>query len=52
MPIMDGIEATKIIKSFENSYNLPHIPIVALTANALKGDRERLLKEGLDRLNV
>ncbi len=48
MPIMDGIEATKLIKEYENENNLKHVPIVALTANALKGDRERLLKEGLD----
>jgi signal transduction histidine kinase/CheY-like chemotaxis protein len=48
MPVMDGIEATKQIKEYENNKSLPPIPIVALTANALKGDRERLLKEGLD----
>lgn len=48
MPIMDGIEATKQIKEYERKKSLPSIPIVALTANALKGDRERLLKEGLD----
>jgi CheY-like chemotaxis protein len=48
MPIMDGIEATKRIKEYEDKNGLKNIPIVALTANALKGDRERLLKEGLD----
>ena len=48
MPIMDGIEATKAIKKYEDENNKKHIPIVALTANALKGDRERLIKEGLD----
>ncbi len=48
MPILDGIEATKIIKKFESENNLKEVPIIALTANALKGDRERLLKEGLD----
>jgi len=48
MPIMDGIEATKIIKEYEKKNNLKSIPVIALTANALKGDRERLLKEGLD----
>ncbi len=48
MPIMDGIEATKIIKKYENENGLTTIPIIALTANALKGDRERLIKEGLD----
>ncbi len=48
MPIMDGIEATKIIKRYENENGLNMVPIIALTANALKGDRERLLQEGLD----
>ena len=48
MPVMDGIEATKEIKKYEEENNKKHTPIVALTANALKGDRERLIKEGLD----
>ena len=48
MPVMDGIEATKIIKKYEDENGLNSVPIIALTANALKGDRERLLKEGLD----
>ena len=48
MPVMDGIEATKIIKKYEDENGLSSVPIIALTANALKGDRERLLKEGLD----
>ena len=48
MPVMDGIDATKEIKKYEDENNKNHTPIVALTANALKGDRERLIKEGLD----
>lgn len=48
MPIMDGIEATHKILEYEENNKLPHIPIVAITANALKGDRERFMKEGLD----
>ncbi len=48
MPVLDGIEATKIIKDYENDNGLNMVPIIALTANALKGDRERLLQEGLD----
>ncbi len=48
MPVMDGIEATHEIVNFENEESIPHTPIVALTANALKGDRERFLEEGLD----
>ena len=48
MPNMNGIEATKLILKFEKENDLPHTPIIALTANALKGDRERFLKAGLD----
>ena len=48
MPFLDGTEATKEILEYEEVYNQPHIPIIALTANALKGDRERFLKAGLD----
>ncbi|WP_457596835.1 nitrate- and nitrite sensing domain-containing protein [Hydrogenimonas sp.] len=48
MPVMDGVEATHEILDYEEDENAPHVPIVALTANALKGDRERFLAEGLD----
>ncbi len=48
MPIMDGIEATHEILDYEEDYDQPHIPIVALTAHALKGDREKYLSEGMD----
>jgi len=48
MPVMDGIEATQEIINYEIEEALTHIPIVALTANALNGDRERFLSEGLD----
>ena len=48
MPVMDGIEATKQIKLYEAESGLKHIPIVAVTANALKGDRERFMSQGLD----
>ncbi|WP_281950444.1 nitrate- and nitrite sensing domain-containing protein [Nitrosophilus kaiyonis] len=48
MPIMDGIEATHEILDYEQDYHQPHVPIVALTAHALKGDREKYLNEGLD----
>jgi CheY-like chemotaxis protein len=43
MPIMCGIEATKLIK---NRYK--DIPIVALTANAIEGDREKFISDGMD----
>ncbi len=48
MPFLDGMEATKEILEYEEEFGQPHIPIVALTANALKGDRERFLAAGLD----
>jgi signal transduction histidine kinase/CheY-like chemotaxis protein len=48
MPKMNGIEATKIILDIERQHQLPHTPIVALTANAVKGDRERFLSAGMD----
>ncbi|MEA3491363.1 MAG: ATP-binding protein [Campylobacterota bacterium] len=48
MPVMNGIEATKAILEYEAENSLKHVPIVALTANALKGDREKYLKIGMD----
>jgi signal transduction histidine kinase/ActR/RegA family two-component response regulator len=48
MPNMNGIEATKNIIEFEKKNNLIHTPIVALTANALKGDREKFINAGCD----
>jgi len=48
MPVMDGIEATHEIINYEVEEKLTHIPIIALTANALNGDKERFLEEGLD----
>ena len=48
MPVMDGIEATHEILDYEEDEEVSHVPIIALTANALKGDRERFLNEGMD----
>jgi len=48
MPVMNGVEATHEILKWEEEYKQQHIPIIALTANAIKGDRERLMSEGLD----
>ncbi len=48
MPIMGGIQASKYISKFETQQNRKHIPIIALTANALQGDREKYIKEGMD----
>jgi len=54
MPKMDGIEATKAIRKFETDaqssiFNRQYsIPIVAMTANAIKGDREKCFEAGMD----
>jgi len=47
MPEMDGFEATKQIRAFETRLD-KHVSIVALTADAMKGDRERCLGAGMD----
>ena len=48
MPVLDGIEATLEILDFEEDFNKPHIPIIALTANAMQGDREMCIEAGMD----
>ena len=47
MPEMDGLEATRLIREWERS-NQRHIPIIAMTAHAMQGDRERCLESGMD----
>lgn len=48
MPVMDGLEATRQIRIFENETSKSAITIVALTANAMEGDRERCIAAGMD----
>jgi two-component system sensor histidine kinase/response regulator len=47
MPIMDGVETTAAIRKLEQS-NGAHIPILAMTAHAMAGDRQRFLSLGMD----
>jgi len=46
MPVMDGLTATRTIRAWEQANDRPPIPIIALTASALKGDREMCLAAG------
>jgi CheY-like chemotaxis protein len=45
---MGGVEATHKILEYEEEQGVAHIPIIALTANALAGDKEKYMAEGMD----
>ncbi len=46
MPVMDGLTATRNLRAWEKTHDRPATPIIALTASALKGDRETCLAAG------
>jgi PAS domain S-box-containing protein len=48
MPKMDGVEAVKAIRKLEKENDRKHTPIIAITAFALMGDREKFLESGMD----
>ncbi len=48
MPEMNGMDATKEIRRHESDHGFERCPIIALTANAMRGDREKCLEAGMD----
>jgi len=48
MPVMDGYEATKALRELEEENELSRLPVIAMTANAMEGDKDKCLAAGMD----
>ena len=48
LPVMNGVEATEIIRAHDGSRYNPDVPIIAITAYAMPGDREKFLDAGMN----
>ena len=48
MPVMDGYEATRLLRLYEEEKKLTRLPVLAMTANAMQGDAEKSLAAGMD----
>lgn len=48
MPVLNGLEATRKIIAYETRNNLAHTPVIAVTAHAMKGNKEEFLTAGMD----
>jgi CheY-like chemotaxis protein/HPt (histidine-containing phosphotransfer) domain-containing protein len=48
MPVMDGYTAVRILRQNETAKSSKHMPVIAMTANAMAGDREKCLRAGMD----
>ena len=48
MPVMDGLEATRLIREYEQHSGKPPVRIIGITAHALASDRKRCLAAGMD----